>query len=178
MLLEARGLSFQAVAPLCDEDLLKDPALSGLALTQKLAKAKADSLKEKFPEAYIIGSDQVLEFDGRIYGKPKTKERALEQLLSMQGKTHQLVTSLYLHAPHQQWIHTEIVSLTMHPWSESELTRYIDADLPLDCAGSYKLEKRGLLLFKEIKADDYESIIGLPLIKLFSILREEHFPLF
>lgn len=178
MLLEARGLPFTAVAPQCDEDSLKDPSLSGTALTQKLARAKAESLKNQFPNAFIIGSDQVLEFDGRIYGKPKTKEKALEQLKSLQGQTHRLITSLSLLGPHKQWLHTEVVTLTMHPWSEGELQKYIDADQPLDCAGSYKLEKRGLLLFKEIKADDYESIIGLPLIKLFSILKEEQFPLF
>ncbi len=178
MLLEARGIPFLAAAPTCDEDALKDPTLNGTALTQLLAKAKAESLKEQFPEAYLLGSDQVLQFQGKIYGKPKTKERALEQLLTLQGQTHQLITSLHIHSPHQSWTHTEIVSLTMHPWSKSDLQRYIDADLPLDCAGSYRLEKRGLLLFKEIEAKDYESIIGLPLLKLFSILKEEGFPLF
>jgi septum formation protein len=178
MLLDARSLKYTAVAPRCDEDALKDPSLSATALTLKLAKAKAESLVELYPEAYIIGSDQVLALGERIYGKPKTKERALEQLKSLQGQTHQLVTSLCVHTAKKQWLHTEVVSLTMHPWSESELQRYIDADLPLDCAGSYKLEKRGLLLFSKIEANDYESIIGLPLIKLFSILKEENFPLF
>jgi septum formation protein len=178
MLLEARGIPFLASAPTCDEDALKDPSLSGTALTQMLAKAKAESLKEQFPKAHILGSDQVLEFQGKIYGKPKTKERALGQLMTLQGQTHQLVTSLYIHSPHQSWTHTEVVTLTMHPWSKTELQRYIDADLPLDCAGSYKLEKRGLLLFKDIEAKDYESIIGLPLLKLFSILKEEGYPLF
>lgn len=178
MLLDARSIKYQAVAPLCDEDSLKDPSISGVALTQRLAKAKAESLKEQFPEAYIIGSDQVLEFQGQIFGKPKTKERALTQLMSLQGQTHQLITSLFLQAPHRQWVHTETVILTMHPWSETELVNYIEADQPLDCAGSYKLEKRGLLLFKEIQANDYESIIGLPLLALFNILREEKFPFF
>jgi septum formation protein len=176
-LLEARQVPFKAVAPLCDEDQLKDPNLSGTDLTRKLAQAKAESLKALYPNAYIIGSDQVLEFEGAIFGKPKTKERALEQLLSLQGKTHQLVTSLYIHAPHRAWAHTEVVSLVMRTWSEAELRRYIEADLPLDCAGSYKLEKKGLLLFEEIHAHDYESIIGLPLLKLFSILRDEQFTL-
>lgn len=178
MLLEARGIPFIAAAPTCDEDALKDPKLDGTALTQLLAKAKAESLKSQFSDAYILGSDQVLEFGSKIFGKPKTKDRALEQLYTLQGQTHQLVTSLHLTGPHQSWTHTEIVSLTMHPWSEEELKRYIDADLPLDCAGSYKLEKKGILLFREIQANDYESIIGLPLLKLFSILKEEGFPLF
>lgn len=177
MLLTNRGLKFTAVAPQCDEDSLKDPSLSGTELTRKLAKAKAESLQPLYPKAFIIGSDQVLEWKGHIFGKPKTKERALDQLLQLQGQTHQLVTSLHLLSGSRAWTHTEIVSLTMHPWTEAELQRYIEADLPLDCAGSYKLEKRGLLLFKEIQAQDYESIIGLPLLKLFSILKEEKFPL-
>ncbi len=178
MLLDSRGLQFKAIAPDCDEEVLKDPNLNGTELTQKLALAKAESLRQKFPNALIIGSDQVLEFEGQIFGKPKTKECALAQLLQLQGQKHQLVTSFALISPKQTWIHTEIVYLEMHSWSEIELKKYIDADLPLDCAGSYKLEKKGLILFKSIQANDYESIIGLPLIKLFSLLKELDFPLF
>lgn len=177
-LLDTRGIPFKAIAPLCNEDGLKDPLLDAIALTQKLAKAKAESLKENFPNAYIIGSDQVLSFNTKIFGKPKTKKQALSQLLELQNHTHELVTSLYVHAPHHQWLHTERVSLTMHPWTSSELEAYIEADLPLDCAGSYKLEQKGLILFKEIHAQDYESIIGLPLLKLFSILKEAGFSFF
>lgn len=177
MLLDNRGITYSAMAPTCDEEALKDPKLDGVALTRKLAQAKAESLALQFPNSYIVGSDQVLEFEGKIFGKPKTKEKALHQLMTLQGKTHQLVTSLFLWSPYRTWTHTEIVSLTMHAWTEQELTKYIDADLPLDCAGSYKLEKKGLVLFKEIHAEDYESIIGLPLIKLFSILKAEGFPL-
>lgn len=177
-LLLARGINFQAQAPLCDEEKLKNPLWDGRQLTRFLAQAKAESLKNNFPDAYIIGSDQVLEFNGRVFGKPKTKEKALEQLSLLQGQTHELITSLYIHSPHRTWLHTEVVTLTMHAWKTEELQAYIEADLPLDCAGSYKLEKKGLLLFKMIEAQDYESIIGLPLLKLFSILKEENFPLF
>jgi len=178
MLLDARGVKYTAIAPLCNEDELKDPNLDAVTLTQKLAAAKSESLKELYPKAYIIGSDQVLSFNNKIYGKPKTKERALAQLLELQGNTHELITSLHVYSAHRQWLHTEHVSLTMDNWKQSELEAYIDSDLPLDCAGSYKLEKKGLILFKEIKAADYESIIGLPLLKLFSILKEEGFNLF
>lgn len=178
MLLDARGIKYTAVAPLCNEEDLKDPTLDAVSLTQKLAAAKAESLKESYPNAFIIGSDQVLHFNNTIFGKPKTKERAIAQLLELQGKTHELITSLHLHSPQRVWKHTERVSLTMHPWTHSELEAYVEADLPLDCAGSYKLEKKGLILFKDIQATDYESIIGLPLLKLFSILKEQGFKLF
>jgi septum formation protein len=178
MLLDQRGIKFSAIAPICDEDALTDSNLDARQLTQKLAKSKAESLQPQFPNAYIIGSDQVLEFDGQIFGKPKTKERALAQLSALQSHTHNLVTSLAVLSPQRIWIHTEVVKLSMHPWSTAALQKYIDADLPLDCAGSYKLEKRGLLLFNKIQADDYESIIGLPLLKLFSILKDEGFELF
>lgn len=178
MLLDARGIRYTAVAPLCNEEELKDPSLDAVELTQKLAAAKAESLKGHYPNAFIVGSDQVLHFNHKIFGKPKTKERAISQLLELQGKTHELVTSLHIHSPQRVWKHTERVSLTMHPWTLAELEAYVEADLPLDCAGSYKLEKRGLILFKDIHATDYESIIGLPLIKLFSILKDEGFKLF
>ncbi len=173
MLLDQHGIPYQAVAPLCDEESIKDPTLNAQDLTLKLAKAKAESLKSQFPHDYIIGSDQVLSFKNFIFGKPKTKEKALEQLMQLQGETHQLVTSLFVQAPHKSWSHIEIVSLTMHSWTEQELTKYIESDLPLDCAGSYKLEKKGLLLFKKIIAEDYESIIGLPLLKLIHFLKDD-----
>lgn len=178
MLLDARGIRYTAIAPLCNEEELKDPGLDAVSLTQKLAAAKAESLKDPYPNAYIVGSDQVLHFNHKIFEKPKTKERAIGQLLELQGKTHELVTSLHVHSPHRVWKHTELVSLTMHPWTLAELEAYVEADLPLDCAGSYKLEQKGLILFKTIHAADYESIIGLPLIKLFSILKEEGFKFF
>lgn len=177
-LLESRGLSFRAIAPLCNEDELKLPHLSASQLTLHLAKAKAESLTEVNPQAMIIGCDQVLEFKNKIYGKPNTKERALEQLLELQGQCHQLVTSIYIHSPIKTFSHTEVVSLKMHPWSTEELEKYIELDQPLDCAGSYKLEKRGLILFERISADDYESIIGIPLISLFNFLKKEGFPFF
>lgn len=176
-LLENRKIPFIARAPLCDEEALKDPHLSAQDLTQKLAQAKAQSLISLYPSAYIIGSDQVLEFEGQIFGKPKTKESALQQLRRLQGQTHRLVTALHIWSPQKTWTHCEIVTLTMHPWSDAELRRYIDQDHPLDCAGSYKLEEKGLILFEKIEATDYESIIGLPLLKLFSILKTEGFPL-
>lgn len=178
MLLDARGIKYTAVAPLCNEEELKDPTLDAVALTQKLAAAKAESLKELHPNAFIIGSDQVLHFQNKVFGKPKTKERAIAQLLELQGKTHELITSLHIHSPQRVWKHTERVSLTMHPWTLSELEAYVAEDLPLDCAGSYKLEKKGLILFKDIQATDYESIIGLPLLKLFSILKDQGFKFF
>lgn len=177
-LLDQRGISYQAIAPLCDEEQLKDPSLSAQELTIKLAKAKAESLISLYPQNYIIGADQVLSFKNKIFGKPKTKEKALEQLKLLQGETHQLVTSLFLYAPHKTWTHTEIVQLTMHPWSTEELKSYIELDLPLDCAGSYKLEKKGLILFSEIIAQDYESIIGLPLLNLLKILKEDGYNFF
>lgn len=176
-LLEARHIPFRAMAPLCDEDSYKNQGLGALELTQKLAQIKAESLIPQCPRSLILGSDQVLEWKGQIFGKPKTPAKALEQLECLQGETHQLITSMHLWSPTQTWTHTECVQLTMHPWSRKELERYIERDQPLDCAGSYKLEKGGLVLFEKIEASDYESIIGLPLLKLFSILKQVGFPL-
>lgn len=172
-ILKNAGIPFLAMAPTCDEDALKDPKLTAIQLTQKLARAKAESLKSQFPNDWIIGSDQVLEFENKIYGKPKIFDKALEQLKSLNGKTHNLVTSLAICGPNNyEFTHTNVTTLTMNALSEAELIQYLKIDNPLDCAGSYKIEKSGIQLFNKIETQDYHSIQGLPLLVLIQKLRE------
>jgi septum formation protein len=172
--LERLGVPFRCRAPLCDESAIQrtttdaEPRL----LAEKLAQAKASSLSAEEPGATIIGCDQVVSFGGRIYGKPGTAERAIAQLAAMSGKTHELITALVVVRGGETYRHTEMTRLRMRPLGRDAVERYVVNDQPMDCAGSYKLESRGIVLFDRIESDDHSAITGLPLIALVTILRE------
>ena len=169
-LLERLGIPFRARAPLCDEDALKRPGVTPQELAELLAEAKARSLTAEEPNAVILGGDQVATIDGKILGKPGSFERALEQLELMNGRTHELITAIYLWKANQAYAHTDITRLTMRKLSSALLKRYLKADEPYDCAGSFKLEQRGITLFENIESADHTAITGVPMIALTSML--------
>lgn len=170
-ILQQVGLRFKAVAPRCDEDSLKDPLLTAEALTVKLAEHKAMSLQSEFSNDVIIGSDQVLEYNGRIFGKPKTRENALRQLIELSGQSHHLITSAVLLGPQGlKAIITDKTQLKMRRLTQQEVESYLEWEKPFDCAGSYKIEKRGVSLFESINSQDFNSIKGLPLIRILNQL--------
>lgn len=172
--LERLGLPFTALAPACDEDALKDPRLTPQALAEFLAEAKAASIAVQQPEAVVVGSDQLaaLEVDGRwtILGKPGTPAKAVDQLALLSGRTHLLITAMVVACGSERWRHTDITRLMMRSLDRAALERYVAADQPLDCAGAYKLECRGIALFDSIASADASAITGLPLIALTRIL--------
>jgi septum formation protein len=173
-LLERLGLPFQVMAPTCDEDALKDPRLTPQALAEHLAEAKAASLSRSHPHAVIIGSDQVAayrdEHGWHILGKPGTPEKAVAQLSRLAGRSHVLITAMVVHHGTTKLHHTDITTLTMRALDHAALTRYVAADNPIDCAGAYKLEARGISLFSSIESADHSAITGLPLIALTGML--------
>jgi septum formation protein len=171
-LLERLGLPFRCRAPQCDEEATKGQELEARTLAEQLALAKAASLLADEPDAAIIGCDQLVAFQGQIFGKPGTVARATEQFSAISGQTHELYTALVV--VHQERIirHTDVTTLRMRDLSPAAIERYIAADQPLDCAGSYKLESRGIVLFDRIQTDDHTAITGLPLVALVSILRD------
>ncbi len=171
-LLSRLGIPFRARAPLVDEESLKRPEWSPQEMAERLAFAKADSLVLEERGATIIGSDQLVEFDGRILGKPGTAEAAIDQLCSLSGRVHRLITAVVVLHGSQAFRHTDITTLHMRPLPRPELEQYVQADRPLDCAGSYKLEQRGITLFERIDSADHSAITGLPLIALTTILRD------
>lgn len=175
-LLTRLGLPFDAVAPRCDEEALKDPALPPRLLAQLLAREKALSVHEA--DAFVLGSDQLVETDGEILGKPGSRERAVAQLVRLSGRVHRLVTAFALVTPDGAIDeHVDVHTLHMRSLSRVELERYVAADLPLDCAGSYKIERGGIALFERIEGDDFTAITGLPLIALSTRLRRHGFAL-
>lgn len=176
-LLERLGLPFEARAPLCDEEALKAPDLAPEALASLLALAKAESLRATEPAAAIVGSDQLAAIDGVILGKPGTAARAEEQLARLAGRTHALVTAVAVAHPGGVLTHLDVTRLTMRPLGAEAIARYVAADAPLDCAGSYRLEARGVTLFSRIESADHTAIVGLPLMALTEMLVSLGFPI-
>lgn len=171
-LLERLGVPFHCAAPPVDEDAYKQSGVDPIELAQQLARAKALSLHEQFPRAAIIGCDQVAVCGGHVLGKPGTVERAIEQLLRMNGRTHELVTAVCVWHAERVYEHTDRTRLTMRRLNRATIERYVAADQPLDCAGSYKLECRGIGLFAEIDTSDPSAITGLPLMAVTRMLAD------
>lgn len=168
-LLARLAYRFIAQPPLIDEENEKDPTLTPRALAEHLAFKKAESLNQ--PNNVVIGGDQLIAFEGRILGKAHTSENAVEQLRSMQGKKHELITAICVFDGLQAHLHTDITTMTMKSLSLAQIERYVKRDQATDCAGSYKIEKHGIMLFDKIESQDFTAIQGLPLIALNKILQ-------
>ncbi|MFN8791095.1 MAG: Maf family protein [Bdellovibrionales bacterium] len=168
-LLESLGVAFHTARPLIDEDVAKKDFPHPLEMAQGLARLKAESLKA--PDCVVIGGDQLVSLGEEILGKPHTEERALQQLLKMQGRTHEIITAVCVCTPETNIEFVDITRMSMKPLTSDELLEYIREDQPLDCAGSYKIEKSGRRLFSEIQSEDFSAIEGLPLRKLAEVLQ-------
>lgn len=170
------GLPFDAVAPGVDETPLDGEA--PLDLVQRLAAAKAAAVARAYPDACVIGSDQLAEFDGRVLGKPGTPERAIEQLRAMSGREVTFLTALcIMRGEHEVGIAVDRTVVRFRTLSQAEVERYVEAEQPLDCAGSFKSEGRGITLFDAIETVDPTALIGLPLIATARLLRDAGFVL-
>jgi len=176
-LLERIGLQFTCTAPEIDETTRNGE--SGTELTRRLAKCKALSVARCNPEALVIGSDQVAEFEGSIIGKPYSMDAALAQLLQFSGKTVQFLSAVCVLRQKDDFCEQIVVPTMVHfrEYSEQEARRYIELDMPLDCAGSFKSEAGGSLLLRGMETTDPTALIGLPLISLSKILRSAGVPL-
>lgn len=174
-LLERLGLPFTTADPGVDEDVVKELGLPAEMLAVRLARAKCDAAA--IPDAVTIGGDQVCALDDEILDKPGSVEGARAQLARLQGREHRLVTAICVRAGDTLHEHLDVTRLRMRPLRSDEIARYVDADRPLDCAGAYKFEARGVTLFDAVISEDVTAITGLPLLALVRILRETGFPL-
>ncbi len=170
-LLARLGLPFRCVDPGLDEDAFKRADLPPRALAEALAAAKAEAVAAREPTAAVIGGDQVVAVGGRVLGKPGTAERAAEQLAAIAGRSFELITAMAVVHDGRVLAHTDIATLHTRRLTPDEISRYVAADRPIDCAGSFKLEALGIALFERIDCADHSAITGLPLIALVSILR-------
>ncbi len=164
----------ECLAPPYDEDADK-AAHSHLPieeLVMHLARGKAASLATLHPDALVIGSDQMGELDGARLGKPHTFEAACSQLERMAGRAHRLHTAVAVH--HGSSGRVEVAldthTLVMRSLTRDDIERYVRADDPIDCAGSYRVESLGIALFERVTGDDFTAVIGLPLTKTVTLL--------
>ena len=171
-LLDKTGLIFSCAAPDIDETPVLDEKPA--ELVQRLACSKASVLAASYPGYLIIGSDQVCVINGKITGKPHTFDNASRQLRAASGKTVTFYTGLSLYNAETKTAQTlyETFDVTFRPLTEEEITGYLHREQPYDCAGSFKCEGLGITLFDSLTGRDPNTLIGLPLIALLSLLRE------
>lgn len=173
-LLERLGLPFTTARPEVDESARPDEAPQTLAV--RLARAKAEAVAAIAPTAWVIGSDQVAELDGRPLGKPGTAENAIEQLRSMSAREVRFLTALCLAGPDgQRFEALDITTVRFRALDDDEIARYVERERPLDCAGSFKSEGLGIALFEAIDNRDPTALIGLPMIATARLLRDAGF---
>lgn len=176
-LLSRLRLDFNTHSPDVDEAPRPREAAPDLAL--RLALSKANAVAPRFPAALIIGSDQVAMSNGRQLDKPHNHAGATAQLRAMSGKAVTFYTALCLLNAASGHRQTAVVpvTVTMRALDDAQIDRYLAAEQPYDCAGSARIEAFGITLVEKISGDDPNALIGLPLIELCRMLRNEGIPL-
>ncbi len=170
-LLARLHIPFEVAAPEVDET--PEPGESPAALARRLALAKARAVAARFPQAAVIGSDQVADLDGEPLGKPGTHERAVVQLRRMRGRTVVFQTALAVACAETGFEQVDLapVRVRFRDLSDAEIENYLRAEQPYDCAGSAKSEGLGIALLDAIDNDDPTALVGLPLIRTCRMLR-------
>lgn len=181
-LLERLRLPFDVARPEVDGRAVEETALPGespRALSIRLAQAKAQAVaRQQGGDVWALGSDQVAEVEGRALGKPGGREAAIAQLQSMSGRTVRFHTALCLaHADGRAFADIDLTEVRFRALADAEIERYVDAEQPFDCAGSFKSEGLGIALFERIDNRDPTALVGLPLIATCNLLRQAGFAL-
>jgi len=172
-LLAKLGLPFEAASPDIDEQALEGEQPADLV--RRLSEQKAQAIAAHYPNALIIGSDQVAILDNTILGKPGNHANAVKQLMAASGKTVAFVTGLALLNSHTGNIQSsvETYQVEFKQLSLDQIEFYLNKEQPYQCAGSFKSEGFGISLFNKLEGDDPNTLIGLPLIRLTEMLKAE-----
>jgi len=172
-LLSILQIPFETAAPNVDETPL--PGEEAKQTSLRLARLKAQAVTKDYPNALVIGSDQVALLEGQQLGKPLTHDNAVCQLTAMRGKTVVFYTALTLFNTSSKVMQTEVeeTKVTFRMNTDEEIERYLIKEQPYHCAGSAKSEGLGIALISRIEGNDPNALIGLPLIKLVSMLKKE-----
>lgn len=178
-MLKNAGITYEAIPADIDENKILSAMRSEAAdvsqIALELAKAKALHVSTLKPGAYTIGSDQILECEGQLFQKARTKDEAREKLKTLSGNTHTLISSVVVSKESKMiWSHTDTVKLTMHNLDDQFIEEYIESagDDIFNCVGAYAFENHGAWLFSSIDGN-YFTILGMPFLPLLAFLREK-----
>ena len=179
-MLTAAGIAFTAIAPDVDEDALRaklpaKTASKGEAVAEHLAEQKALAISTRHPHALVIGCDQVLVCEGRLFNKAVDETQARATLQALRARTHELISAaVTARGGTLTWRCTDIARLHMRAFSDEFLQHYLHDEVPdiLGSVGCYRIEGRGAQLFTRVEGDQF-TIRGLPLIPLLAALREQ-----
>ena len=178
--LENAGVKFEAIASNVDEEMakiaLRETGLKPSEQAHELAKLKAQKLSRKYPDAFVIGCDQMLALDGEVFDKAATMAEARARLKHFRGKAHYLQNAIVIYKSGEFiWRHDSAPKLKMRSFSDEFLDTYLAqcGDKILSSVGCYQLEGLGIQLFEEINGD-YFAILGLPLLPLLTFLRNHN----
>lgn len=159
-LLEMANLCFEILPSHIDEQFQEDE--SPEQIVQSLAYQKAKAVASTNPDAYVIGADTVVVYNGHILGKPKTKQEAANMLCLLSGNTHEVLTGVAIVTPDQETVFVERTAVTFWDLAEEDISAYIATGEPMDKAGAYGIQGQAALFVKRIEGD-YFSVVGLPL---------------
>ena len=163
---------YETVSPDIDERSRGD--LSPKSLARRLAREKAETVSKNARDALIIGADQLAVLDGEVLGKPGNHQRAVEQLMAAAGKTVTFRTAVCILDPVGRTRHEHVDKTTVRfrQFDRRLAETYLLHDEPYDCAGSFKIEGAGFVLFESVTTDDPTALIGLPMIWVSDVLLE------
>ena len=171
-LLEKFNIPFSCAKPNIDETAF--PQEQPIQLVERLAIEKAKAVAVQHPNALIIGSDQVAVCNNEILGKPHNFDNAVNQLTKFSDQCITFYTGLCVYDSHNDKVTSIVEPFHVHfkKLSQQEICNYLKTEQPYNCAGSFKSEGLGICLFKKLEGDDPNSLIGLPLIKLVTLLKQ------
>ena len=170
-LLSRLQLPFETASPHIDEALRADE--DGPAMSMRLAREKARAVAQRFPGAVVIGSDQCAVRDDVVLGKPGDSATARAQLMAASGHCVDFHTAVCVREPDGgEQVFSDMTRVRFRALDAEAVRRYVDAEQPLDCAGSFKVEGLGISLFEAVESRDPTALIGLPLIQLADCLRQ------
>ncbi len=174
-LLIGAGLEIEVQVSHVDENIIKAQELSVEQTALDLSKAKATAVSRQYPDAYVIGADQMMDCEGVRFDKPVSLAQAREHLVSLRGKIHHLISAVSIVKGGEcLWSHTQIAELEMREFSHAFLDEYLKevGEDVLTTVGGYRLESIGVQLFNRIEGD-YFTILGLPLLAVLDFLRSK-----
>jgi septum formation protein len=168
-ILRTLGISFSIIPPDIDERRKRDETIRDYVL--RIAQEKAKKVGTHFPDKWVIGADTIVVHKGKVLGKPKSEEEAMEMLTALRGKWHKVLTGFCILNMSKQTSYEDVVEtkVFIKDLTDEEIRRYIKTSEPFDKAGSYAVQGKGGFMVKEIKGS-YSNVVGLPICEITDIL--------